>query len=803
MKVWEQILRRGDAMRGDPMIGVQDWINMFSLDGPGGQLLPTTMGSIGDEELTRSLSEAYRSNGPVFALTLARLQVFSQARFQWTRFTSGTPQDLFGTPELKILERPWPGGTTADLLARMEVFNSAAGNAFVRRLKRGAPGTAAHVDRLQCLRPEWTTIVLGSNEDADHPADAGDVELIGYAYKPGGRIDQMIALEPFEVAHYAPIPDPENNFVGMSWITPVLGEVLADDASEIHKRRFFQNAAPQPLDAKVLTPTGWTTMGQVQVGDDVVGVDGKPHPVVGVYPQGEQDIFRVHFTDGSSTECTADHVWRVASHYDRRKGTHRVLSLQELMDGGLRYPSGPAKWSVPLVDPVQFDDTHTALPVDPYLLGLLLGDGSFRGNGNGSGGVTLACAIHDADETEARITTRLPAEVTISRRDRGGWAEFYFRGRGAPVANPLTGAIRDLGLFDVPGHEKSIPDTYLLSDVGDRVALLQGLIDSDGGVDRQGAVRFTSTSRALVDGLVELVGGLGGTTSVAAVDRGHRPQWTVVVKRLPEWITPCTLARKTSRYAPIARGGRYRYIARVEAAGRKPAQCIRVDSDDHLYVTDEYVVTHNTPNLAIKFDASKTIEEVKAFKALLENEHRGKWNAYKTMYLGGGADAVAIGKDFQQLDFAATQGKGESRLASAAGVPPSWVGFSEGLQGSALNAGNFTAARRRFGDGTMHHLWGNAASSLEVLLTRPTGAQLWHDTRSIPFLREDAKEHAETQSKQAQTIRQLIEAGFEPASAVKAVTESDYSVLKHTGLVSVQLQKPGQPGTTPPIGAGS
>lgn len=799
MKLYEQIL---GLQRTDPSMSVQQWVDLFNLDNPDGPLLSTTWGRISDEELSQSLAEAYRSNGPVFALTMARLQVFSQARFQWTRFSAGTPQDLFGSRELRILERPWRGGTTQDLLSRMEVYNSAAGNAFVRRVKRGAPGSKGHEDRLTLLRPEWTVIVLGSEEDAPHPSEAGDVELLGYAYKPGGRTDRMIALEPFEVAHYAPIPDPANNFVGMSWITPVLGEVLSDDASEIHKKRFFANAAPQPLDARVLTPTGWSTMGAMAEGARVIGVDGKPHEVVGVYPQGMRSIFRVRFTDGSSTECTEDHVWRVASAYDRRKGTHRVMSLRDLVDDGLHYPSGPAKWSVPLVDPVVFNDGED-LPVQPYLMGLLLGDGSFRSNGQGSGGVSLACAAGDVDETQREISPLLPEGVEISRRDRGGWSELYFRGRGGPSPNPLTGAVRELGLFDLLGHEKFIPPRYLRASVSDRVALLQGLIDSDGNVAGPN-VRFTTTSPALVEGLVELAGGLGGTTSVRRVDRTGRPQWTVLVKRLPEGIVPARLRRKAAAYRCSSRAGRYRYIDWVEYVGEKPAQCIRVDSADHLYVTDDFVVTHNTPNLAIKFDKAVSKEDVIAFKRIIEEEHRGRWNAYKTMFLGGGADPVAIGKDFQQLDFAKTQGKGESRLAAAAGVPPSWVGFSEGLEGSSLNAGNFTAARRRFGDGTMHHLWGAAASALEVLLRKPDdGAQLWHDVRSVPFLHDDAKEHAETQAKQAATIRQLIEAGFTPDSAVRAVMQSDYSLLEHTGLVSVQLQKPGAEKVPATTGDGS
>jgi phage portal protein BeeE len=214
-----------------------------------------------------------------------------------------------------------------------------------------------------------------------------------------------------------------------------------------------------------------------------------------------------------------------------------------------------------------------------------------------------------------------------------------------------------------------------------------------------------------------------------------------------------------------------------------------------------FLVNAATPNLVIKFDPSISQENVEKFKAIFEAGHMGVENAYRTVFLGGGADATTVGKDFQQLDFAAVQGRGESRLASAAGVPPSWVGFSEGLQGSSLNAGNFTSSRRRFADGTMQHLWVNAAASLEPIVPDPeraAGASLWFDTRSVSFLREDAGDLAKIQAEEAQMIGQLIKDGFEPKSVVDAVKNHDWSRLVHTGLVSVQLQEPGQ--IVPPNG---
>lgn len=208
-----------------------------------------------------------------------------------------------------------------------------------------------------------------------------------------------------------------------------------------------------------------------------------------------------------------------------------------------------------------------------------------------------------------------------------------------------------------------------------------------------------------------------------------------------------------------------------------------------------------TPQLVVSFDATVTQESVERFSAMMESKHAGAAHAYKTLYLGGGADVTVAGKDLAQLDFKQTQGAGETRIAAAAGMHPAILGLSEGLQGASLNAGNFSAARRLTADKTMRPLWRNVAGSLASLVEVPGNAELWYDDRDIPFLREDLKDASEIAYAKAQTIRELINAGFEPGSVVLSVESDDYGLLTHTGLVSVQLQPPGmtaEPATAPP-----
>lgn len=197
-----------------------------------------------------------------------------------------------------------------------------------------------------------------------------------------------------------------------------------------------------------------------------------------------------------------------------------------------------------------------------------------------------------------------------------------------------------------------------------------------------------------------------------------------------------------------------------------------------------------TPNMVVSLDINDP-DKFQAFVDKMDEAHKGVLNAYKTLYVGAGATPTVVGSHMKQMDFKATQGVGETRIAAAAGVPAVIVGISEGLQGSSLNAGNYGQARRRLADGTLSPLWRSAAGSMASLVREPADAHLWTDTRDIPFLREDEKDTAEILKLQAETVRQLTDAGFKPESVVDAVEAGDLSRLEHSGLFSVQLQQPG------------
>lgn len=394
------------------------------LDGPNTRSEETAVGLL-------PFVAALVQSPPAFAAQTIRAQLMEQARFVWrgNRLNSA-PGRLFGTSELAILEQPWPGGTTGELLSRMEWHAGTTGNAYVHR----------QGNRLRLLRPDWVTIIIGSDTAPDQAAWALDGEVVGYLYKPGGGgAAQYERLLPETVAHWAPIPDPLATYRGMSWMTPIIREINADSSATNHKLKFFENGA--------------------------------------------------------------------------------------------------------------------------------------------------------------------------------------------------------------------------------------------------------------------------------------------------------------------------------------------------------------TPQMVFSLDSSVTPEQMREFKLATDSAISGIGNAYKNLYLGGGADVTVVGKDLQQIDFTNVQAMTENRIAVASRVPAALLGIKEGLQGSTLNSGNFGATRRMMADTWFYPTLHSACATLAHLLPRKVDAELWYDA-DIPFLREDARDAAEIVGTNARAIRQLLDAGFTPESAVDAIVSNDLTLLDHTGLYSVQLQRP-------------
>ncbi|MCL4268626.1 MAG: hypothetical protein KJZ72_03740 [Anaerolineales bacterium] len=346
------------------------------------------------------------------------------------------------------------------------------------------------------------------------------------------------------------------------------------------------------ITAKVYTPTGYKLMGDIQVGDMVINPNGGYANVIGVFPQGVTDIYRVTFSDGSYTECTAEHLWKVYSPLRKWKGKPSyVKPLYQLMDEPLAHSnSGNYQVFIPMVKPVEFQ--KKSLPIHPYLLGVLLGDGGLS---------TKSISLTSADdEILDYVRECLPHPVQL--RPNGNKYSWRLTVGHIGTGNPLLDCIRDLGLMGHKSYEKFIPNDYLYSDSADRLALLQGLLDTDGTVANSIAADYLTTSLELAKGVKEIVQSLGGTVSASfkhpiythnGEKMNGRLGYRLYIK-LPSDIMPFRLSRKANAYRPQGKYEPHRSIVKIEHVGRDFAQCIMLDSENQLYVTDEYIVTHNT-----------------------------------------------------------------------------------------------------------------------------------------------------------------------------------------------------------------
>jgi phosphate starvation-inducible PhoH-like protein len=374
-----------------------------------------------------------------------------------------------------------------------------------------------------------------------------------------------------------------------------------------------------------LTPAGFRPIGDLRVGDFVIGSDGRETEVLGVYPQGFKEIYRVYTQDGSSTLASGDHLWSVYTHADRRRGRPaRVLQTKEML-GNLR-AAHQHRYELPLLSsPVDFESRP--VPLDPYALGLLLGDGCFS--------CTATPGFTTADPELAEALGRLIPGIEPRRKSDIDYVlnRITTPGEVITIENPVTGAMRRLGLIGAKSNTKFVPDDYLFNTPDVRLAVLQGLFDSDGDPvpqqERTCRIQFTTVSDRLRDHVVFLVQSLGGVayarTGPAQVrkpglargrDVHHRADAHILDIRLPEGVAPFRLARKVAKYDATGGGRPMRFVHRIEPAGTEEAVCIQVAAEDSLYVTEDFLLTHNTLNDAfiILDEAQNTTgEQMKMF----------------------------------------------------------------------------------------------------------------------------------------------------------------------------------------------
>lgn len=334
----------------------------------------------------------------------------------------------------------------------------------------------------------------------------------------------------------------------------------------------------------VQTMTGPRKVEDLRVGDDVIGSDGRPTAVTGVFPRGVLPVYRVTFSDGASLVVDGDHLWAVDRVVTGRKWRREVVSTGDLMARKLKYGDSYSH-RIPLVEPIEYAPED--LPIAPYLLGALLGNGSVGGS------VRLADVGGTNGEFAAKISPLLPPGVIpVRASDREG-DNLTLATYPTFSPNPLLDAARGLGLDQMKSRTKRIPDAYLVGAAADRLELLRGLMDTDGHCAAGNRSVFSTSSPQLAEDVQAIVRSLGGVAGLSSFDRKGGTEYHVTVN-LGD-VCPFSLAGKASKWSPRTNQKPKRAITSIVPAGHEEVICISVAAPDKLYVAgSDYVVTHNT-----------------------------------------------------------------------------------------------------------------------------------------------------------------------------------------------------------------
>lgn len=356
----------------------------------------------------------------------------------------------------------------------------------------------------------------------------------------------------------------------------------------------YMRGRSQPFDAMVLTPSGYIPMGDIQIGDKVMGRTGRPTEVLGVYPQGTLDVYCVKFSDGTSVECSEDHLWSTMSLNQIRSGKYSTRTTRELLQ------TARDKWNrkvhrVPLTAPVEF--SSRAVVVDPYVMGVILGDG----NCHEKASVTIT---NMQEDVIYNVASRLPKELCLKLTSTDS---IQYRVSGQKNRrNSIRSYFSECGLLGKRSYEKWVPQEYLYNSSEIRLSLLRGLMDTDGSIFKHRSgncrIQYYSTSRRLAEAVRFLAHSFGGTASIRKREYEETEQKKIrhcrpcYVVDMVIGVCPFLCKEKASKYTTMRP---VRLISAIEHVGKKECQCIKVAAADSLYLTDHFIVTHNTFDNAV------------------------------------------------------------------------------------------------------------------------------------------------------------------------------------------------------------
>lgn len=356
----------------------------------------------------------------------------------------------------------------------------------------------------------------------------------------------------------------------------------------------------QPLSSNILTSNGWIKMGDVKIGTKVIAADGSVCNVIGVYPKGIKDVYRVTFDDNTYVDCGLEHLWEVKTSDDRRrKKGSRIVNTKQMLKNyilGKNSKTPYHNYSVRLVQPIEYGNKLKEDDLKPYLLGALIGDGGLSGS--------LKFTSSD-DEILERIKEELPSTDQLTYYEKYDYGIKKKKderdNNGYLIKNTTMQKLEEYGLNGKTSEYKFIPKKYLYASVEERLNLLRGLMDTDGWADKRDCnCEFCTVSEQLCYDMVELVRGLGGKASYTTKQGKYKDKNGNIKKCKKVYrvnisinINPFYLKRKAEKYNK-PQFNYQKMIVNIEKVRQEECQCIMIDHPEHLYVTDGYTLTHNT-----------------------------------------------------------------------------------------------------------------------------------------------------------------------------------------------------------------
>lgn len=352
----------------------------------------------------------------------------------------------------------------------------------------------------------------------------------------------------------------------------------------------------QPLHYPVKTPNGWKTIGSLVVGDKIISPKGNIESITGIYDKGIKPTYEITFSDGRKTECCEDHLWKIynksfKNHKDSNDGwiICDTTKLIQYMNSN----SSTRKFYIPLVN----DDKVTAdkdFYINPYIMGVLIGDGCLTTNN--------VQFTNSETEIISNVEELLDQEYKIRTDNRGNNFISLISNNGHTL-NKYKEELKRLGLFGKLSYEKYIPEEYKNGSFAQKIELIQGLMDTDGSADN--SLSYSTTSKQLADDIIDIIRSIGGIAyySIRNTKYTHNNEINNIRRKTSYRINiryndPKMLVTTTKHKNKLSNNYQYNdlklEIIDIKRVEDQEIRCIYIDSDDHLYITNDYIVTHNT-----------------------------------------------------------------------------------------------------------------------------------------------------------------------------------------------------------------